>query len=101
MALHRAVPIGRRVRLDQVDHASLEPGGSDSLGLTESLRGVVWRWLDQSADAVMIKRFNIVEEAVSLLERRGMYRGSFPCLCFSSWGETARLICGGAIPHNK
>ena len=28
-------------------------------------------------------------------------RGSFSCLCFSSWDETARLICGGAIPHNK
>ena len=28
-------------------HASLEPGGSDSLGLSESLCGVVWRWLDQ------------------------------------------------------
>ncbi len=27
--------------------ASLEPGGSDSLGLKESLCGVVWRWLDQ------------------------------------------------------
>ena len=28
-------------------------------------------------------------------------RGSFSCLSFSSWDETARLICGGAIPHNK
>ena len=27
---------------------------------------------------------------------------SFSCLCFSSWDESARLICGGgAIPHNK
>ena len=28
-------------------HASLEPGGRDSLGLKESLYGDVWRWLDQ------------------------------------------------------
>ena len=26
-------------------------------------------------------------------------RGSLSCLSFSSWDETARLICGGAIPH--
>ena len=45
--LHRPVPVRRRFRLDQVGHASLEPGGSDSLGLNESLCGVVWRWLDQ------------------------------------------------------
>ena len=45
--LHRPVPVRRRFRLDQVDHVSLEPGGSDSLGLNESLCGVVWRWLDQ------------------------------------------------------
>ena len=25
----------------------------------------------------------------------------FSCLCFSSWDETSRLICGEAIPHNK
>ena len=35
------------------------------------------------------------------LAQRG-YRGSLSCLCFSSWDETARLICGGgAIPLNK
>ena len=34
-------------RLDQVGHASLEPGCSDSLGLKESLCGVVWIWLDR------------------------------------------------------
>ena len=45
--LHLPVPVRRRFRLDQVGHASLEPGGSDSLGLNESLCGVVWRWLDQ------------------------------------------------------
>ena len=28
-------------------------------------------------------------------------RGSFSSLSFSTWDETARLICGGAIPHNK
>ena len=45
--LPRPVPVRRRFRLDQVGHVSLEPGGSDSLGLNESLCGVVWRWLDQ------------------------------------------------------
>ena len=30
-----------------LDHASLEHGGSASLGLKESLCVVVWRWLDQ------------------------------------------------------
>ena len=40
------VPVRRRFRLDQVGHVSLEPGGSDSLGLNESLCDVVWRWLD-------------------------------------------------------
>ena len=45
--LHRPVPVRRRFRLDQVGHVSLEPGGSDSLGLDESLCGVVWRWLYQ------------------------------------------------------
>ena len=35
--LHRPVLVRRRFRLDQVGHASLEPGGSDSLGLNESL----------------------------------------------------------------
>ena len=40
-ALHRPVPVRRRFRLDQVGHASLEPGGSDSLRLKESLCGVV------------------------------------------------------------
>ena len=28
-------------------------------------------------------------------------RGSFSCVSFSSWDDTARLICGGTIPHNK
>ena len=41
--LHRPVPVRRRFRLDQVGHVSHEPGGSDSLGLNESLCGVVWR----------------------------------------------------------
>ena len=45
--LHRPVPVRRRFSLEQVSHTSLEPGGSDSLGLSESLCGVVWRWLDQ------------------------------------------------------
>ena len=110
--LHLPVPVRRRFRLDQVGHASLEPGGSDSLGLNESLCGVVWRWLDQ--------RFSL---RVRALPSRGSTewrklcldfslflagscsyrgcRGSFSCLSFSSWDETARMICGGAIPHNK
>ena len=50
--LHRPVPVRRRFRLDQVGHASPEPGGSDSLGLNESLCGVVWRWLDQRVSQV-------------------------------------------------
>ena len=45
--LHRPVSVRRRFRLDQVGHASLEPGGSDSLGLNESLCGVVWTCLAQ------------------------------------------------------
>ena len=35
--LHLAVPVRRRFRLDQVGHASLEPGGSDSLGLSDTV----------------------------------------------------------------
>ena len=46
-ALRRPVPVRRRFRLDQVDHASLEPGGSVSLWLKKSLCGVVWGRLDQ------------------------------------------------------
>ena len=110
--LHRPVPVRRRFWLDQVGHVSLEPGGSDSLGLNESLCDVVWRWMDQ-----------IVSLRVRALPSRGStewrklcldfslflagscsYRGcrwSFSCLSFSSWDETARLICGGAILHNK
>ena len=44
--LHRPVPVRGRFRLDQVGHVSLEPGGSYSLGLNESLCGVVWRLID-------------------------------------------------------
>ena len=104
--LLRPVPVRRRFRLDQVGHVSLEPAGSDSLGLNESLCGVVWRWLNQR-----------VSLRVRALSSRGSTewrklcldfslflagcRGSFSCLSFSSWDETARLICGGAIPHNK
>ena len=46
-ALHRPVPVRSRFRLDQVGHASIEPGCSDSFGLNESLCGVVWTWLYQ------------------------------------------------------
>ena len=77
--LHRPVPVRRRFRLDQVGHVSLEPGRSDSLGLNESLCGVVWRWLDQ--------RFSL--RVWALPSYRGC-RGSFSCLSFSSWDETAQ-----------
>ena len=69
--LHRPVPVRRRFRLDQ-DHASLEPGGSDSLGLNESLCGVVWRWLDQ-----------IVVLRVLALPSRGSTKWMKLCLDFS------------------
>ena len=68
--LHRPDPVRRRFRLDQVCHALLEPGGSDSLGLNESLQ--VWCCLEmagpegQSSSAgAAIKWFNRVDEAVS------------------------------------
>ena len=40
-ALHRQVRVWGLFTLDQVGHASLEPGGSDSLELTENLFCVV------------------------------------------------------------
>ena len=49
MDLHRPVPVQRRFRLHKVGHASLEPGGSDSLGLNKSLCGVVWTWLTRGS----------------------------------------------------
>ena len=64
--LHHPVPVQRRFRLDQVGHASLEPGGSDSLGLNGRLCGVVWRWLDQS--------FRVKEATSKLLGGRHLQR---------------------------
>ena len=105
-------PCPGRFRLDQVGHASLEPGASDSLGLNESLCGVVWRWLDQRFSLRMRAlpsrgstewrklRLDFSLFLAGSCSYRGC-RGSFSCLSFSSWDETARLICGGAIPHNK
>ena len=104
--LHRPVPVRRRLRLDQVGHASLEPGGSDSLGLNESLCGVVWRWLDQrvslrvralpSRGSTEWRKlcFDCSLFLAGSCSYRGC-RGSFSCLCFSGCDETARLICGG------
>ena len=51
-------------------NASLESGGSDSLGLHESLCGVVWRCMagqegQYSSAGAAVKGFNRVEEAVS------------------------------------
>ena len=66
------LPVRRRFRLDQVGQASLEPGGSDSLGLNESLCGVVWRWLDQ--------RFSL---RVRALPSRGSTEWRKLCLDFS------------------
>ena len=105
--LHRPVPVRRRFRLDQVGHVSLEPEGSDSLGLNESLCGVVWIWLDQRVSLRVWElpsggsaewRKLCLDFSLFLAgscSYRGC-RGSFSCLSFSSWDETARLICGGA-----
>ena len=70
--LHLPVPVRRRFRFDQVGQASLEPGGGDSLGLNESLCGVVWRWLDQ--------RFSL---RVRALPSRGSTEWRKLCLDFS------------------
>ena len=107
--LHLPVPVRRRFRLDQVGHVSLEHGGSDSLGLNESLCGVVWRWLDQRVSLrvwALPSRGSTEWRKLCLdfslfLAGSCSYRGcsgSFSYLSFSSWDETARLICGGAIP---
>ena len=112
--LHCPVPVRRRFRLDQLGHSSVEPGSSDSLRLKESLCGVVWRWLDQ--------RFSLRVRALpsrgstewrklcldfslflwlDLAHREEGCRGSFSCLCFSRWDETAHVICmgGGQFPQ--
>ena len=44
-ALHRPVPVRRRFRIDQVDQASLEPGGSATLGAEGEL---VWCCLEMA-----------------------------------------------------
>ena len=59
-----------------------------------------------SSAGAATKGFNRVKEAVLILasfwldlaHRGCRVRGSFSYLSFSSWDETARLICGGAIP---
>ena len=109
--LHRPGPVRRRFRLDQVGHASLEPGGCDSLGLNDSSCILVWRWLDQrfslqvralpsrgSTEWRKLCRDVSISMAGSC-SYTGGYRWSFSCLSFTSWDGTARLICGGAIPH--
>ena len=78
--LHRPFPVRRRFRLDQVGHVSLEPGGSDSLGLNESLCAVVWRWLDQR-----------VSLRVRALPSRGSTEWRKLCLDFS-------LFLAGSCP---
>ena len=82
------VPVRRRFRLDQVGHASLEPGGSDSLGLNESLCGVVWRWLDQ--------RFSL---RVWALPSRGSTEWRKLCLDFSLFlaGSCSYRGCRGSF----
>ena len=70
--LHRPVPVRGRFRLDLAGHVSLEPGGSDSLGLNESLCGLVWRWLDQR-----------VSLRVRALPSRGSTKWRKLCLDFS------------------
>ena len=108
--LHRPVLVRGRFWLDQLGHVSLKPGGSDSLGLNVSLCGVVWRWLDQRVSLrvrALPSRGSTEWRKLCLdfslflagsCSYRGC-RGSFSCLSFSSWDETARLICGGAITH--
>ena len=91
---------------------ALPGGGSDSLGLNESLCGVVSRWLDQRGSLRMralpsrgsTEWRKLCLDCCLYLAGSCSYtgcRGSFSCLSFSSWDETVRLICGGAIPHNK
>ena len=92
--------------LDQVGHVSLEPVGSDSLGLNESLCGVVWRWLDQR---VSLRVRALPSRGSTEWRKLCLYfslflagpcsyrgcRGSFSCLSFSScpsdmwWGNSA------------
>ena len=86
--LHLPVPVRRRFRLDQVGHASLEPGGSDSLGLNESLCGVVWRWLDQ--------RFSL---RVRALPSRGSTEWRKLCLHFTLFlaGSCSYRGCRGSF----
>ena len=86
--LHLPVPVRRRFRLDQLGHASLEPGGSDSLGLNESLCGVVWRWLDQ--------RFSL---RVRALPSRGSTEWRKLCLDFSLFlaGSCSYRGCRGSF----
>ena len=86
--LHRPVPVRRRFRLDQVGHISLEPGGSDSLGLNVSLCGVVWRWLDQR-----------VSLRVRALPSRGSTEWRKLCLDFSLFlsGSCSYRGCRGSF----
>ena len=53
--------------------------------------------IQSSSAGAAIKGFDRVEEAGSC-SYRGC-RGSFSCLSFSNWDETARLICSGAIRY--
>ena len=98
----------RRFRLDQVGHVSLEPGGSDSLGLNESLCDVLWRWLDQRVSLRVRAlpsrgstewRKLCLDFSLFLAGSCSSYRGcrgSFSCLSFSSfddgdqWGNSAQ-----------
>ena len=86
-------------------------GGSDSLGLDESfvvLSGDGWtsirvRALPPRGSTEWRKLcFDFSLFLAGSCSYRGC-RGSFSCLCFSSWDETVRLIWGrgGAIPRNK
>ena len=72
-AVLRPAPLRRRVRVDQVGYASLEPGCSDSSGLNESLCGVVWRWRDQ--------RFSLRVRALRC--HKGFQRSGGSCVLIS------------------
>ena len=84
--LHRPVPVRRRFRLDQVGHASLEPGGSDSLGLNESLCGVFWRWLNKSSSLRVRALPSSAGAAIKGFDRVG---GSCVLILVSFWLDLA------------
>ena len=102
--LHRPVPIRGWFRLDQVCHASLEPGGSDSLGWRRACVvlsgygrtrqsvfecGCCHQWVQQSGGRCVLIWVSFWMDLAHRMQRVVFL------FCFSSWDETARLICRG------